>query len=107
MPRWFKCHRGFYLIEDFVGDSATVEASDALLIQILQQDRIRERLTVGHFFEGEAREGHVDLDSVEVHLDDRHEGLVNGAKLGHFWLSSEKVDERTENKIGLNVLEFQ
>jgi hypothetical protein len=32
---------------------------------------------------------------------------VNGAKLGHFWLSSEKVDERTENKIGLNVLEFQ
>ena len=84
-----------YLIENFVGDSAAVETPDALLVQVLQKRRVWERLAVADLLESQSGEGHVDLDAVEVHLDDRNEGFVNGAKFGHFGLFSQPFDERT------------
>ena len=39
---------------------------------------------------------HIDFDAVKVHLDYRHEGVVNGAKFTHFTLSPEKSNKRPE-----------
>lgn len=82
--------------QDLVRHAATVQAANALGVEVLQEHVVLEVHRVGHLLEHEPGEEHVDLDAVECHFDHWDEGLFDGAEVAYLGLGFEQLHEGGE-----------
>jgi hypothetical protein len=92
-----------HLPQYLVRDAATVQAAHTLRIQVLQQERITQILRLGDLFERESRKGQIDVDPVKAELDDGHEGVRDGAQVGHLVAHAQMLDKAGEVVVAENV----
>ncbi len=92
-----------HLPQYLIRDAATVQTAHTLRIQVLQQQGIAQVLRLCHLFEREPRKGQIDVDPVEAELDDRHEGVRDGAQVGHLVTHAQMLDKAGEVVVAENV----
>ena len=65
------------MVQNFVGNPTSVEATDALGVEVLKEVGVCEGHTLRHLLESQPRESHINLDAVKRHLDDWYKCLGN------------------------------
>ena len=76
----------FNEFEGHLSDTTTIQTSNRVLVTFTQNIVVKQILHVlADLFVLDSGEKHVDIDSAELHLDDRHGGLSDFGQLSHLW----------------------